>query len=188
METPEDRSRRPKHLRQLTASPELIEVVLKLREEYPRWGKDKIVVLLRKQGYHVSTSMVGRIIRRLKDRGVLKEPVRNHVSAHKRLLQRPYAIRKPKDYKVTQPGDLVQLDTLDVRPLPGVVLKHFTARDIISRWDVLEVYTRATASTAAHFLDKLERSVPFGLKAIQVDGGSEFETVFEEECQMTCFL
>jgi len=127
--------------------------------------------------------MVGRFIRRLKDRGVLKEPVKNHISARKRLLKRPFAIRKPKDYEVTQPGDLVQLDTLDIRPLPGVVLKHFTARDIISRWDMVEVYSRATAHTAARFLDKLERCMPFPLTAIQVDGGSEFEAVFEEECQ-----
>jgi len=183
LKTLEDHSRRPKHMHQPTASPELIEAVLKLREEYPRWGKDKIVVLLKEQGFRVSTSMVGRIIRRLKDRGVLKEPVRNHISASKRLLERPYAIRKPKDYEVVKPGDLIQLDTLDVRPLPGIVLKHFTARDIVSRWDVIEVYSRATASTAAHFLDKLERSVPFGLEAIQVDGGSEFEAIFEEECQ-----
>ena len=47
---------------------------------------------------------------------------------------------------VDQPGDLVQVDTLDVRPVPGVVLKHFTARDIVSRWDVLEAHTRATAT------------------------------------------
>ncbi len=64
-----------------------------------------------------------------------------------------------------------------------VVLKHFTARDIISRWDVVDVYCRATASTAAHFLDKLEQRMPFTVRAIQVDGGSEFEVVFEEECQ-----
>jgi transposase InsO family protein len=157
--------------------------VLKLREEYPRWGKDKLVVLLHEEGYQVSTSMVGRIIRRLKDRGVLREPVRNHVSARRRGFKRPYAVRKPKDYQVAQPGDLIQLDTLDIRPLPGVVFKHFTARDIISRWDIIEVYRRATASTATHFLDKLEQRLPFTIRAIQVDGGSEFEAVFEEECQ-----
>jgi transposase InsO family protein len=127
--------------------------------------------------------MVGRVIRRLKDRGVLQEPVRNHVSARKRVHKRPYAVRKPKDYVVKQPGDLVQLDTLDIRPLPGAVFKHFTARDSISRWDVLEIYSRATASTAAHFLDKIERCMPFPIRAVQVDGGSEFEAVFEEECQ-----
>ncbi len=182
LENLEDRSRRPKHLRQPIASSDLVAAVLKLREEYPRWGKDKLVVLLREQGYEVSTSMVGRIIRRLKDRGVLREPLRNRVSAHRRGIKRPYAVRKPKDYQMAQPGDLIQVDTLDIRPLPGVVLKHFTARDIISRWDVIEVSSRATASTAAHFLDKLERRMPFSIRAIQVDGGSEFEAVFEEEC------
>jgi len=183
LESLEDRSHRPKHLRQPTASPELVAAVLKIREQYPRWGKDKLVVLLRNQGYQVSTSMVGRIMHRLKDRGVLREPIRNHVSSHKRVINRPYAIRKPKDYTVTQPGDLVQLDTLDVRPLPGVVLKHFSARDIVSRWDVVDVYSRATATTAVSFLDQMERRMPFPLRAVQVDGGSEFEAVFEEECQ-----
>jgi putative transposase len=183
LKTLENRSHRPKRLRQPTASLELVEAVLKLREKYPRWGKDKLVVLLRQQGFQVSTSMVGRIIRRLKDRGVLQEPVRNHVSARRRVLKRPYAIRKPKDYVVEQPGDLVQLDTLDIRPLPGAVFKHFTARDTISRWDALGVYSRATATTATHFLDRLERNMPFPVRAIQVDGGSEFEAIFEEECQ-----
>jgi putative transposase len=183
LENLENRSHRPKHLRQPTASTELVTAVLKLREEYPRWGKDKLVVLLREEGYQVSTSMVGRIIRRLKDRGILREPIKNHVSAHRRGIKRPYAIRKPKDYPVIEPGDLIQLDTLDIRPLPGVVLKHFTARDVISRWDVMDVYSRAVASTAAHFLDELEQRMPFNMKAIQVDGGSEFEAVFEAECQ-----
>ena len=71
--------------------------MLKLRESYPRWGKDKLVVLLPEEGYSVSTSVLGRIIRRLKDRGVLREPVRNHVSAHRRGIKRPYAVRKPKE-------------------------------------------------------------------------------------------
>jgi putative transposase len=183
LKTLENRSHRPKHLRQPTAPLELVEAVLRLREQYPCWGKDKLVVLLRQQGFQVSTSMVGRIIRRLKNRGVLQEPLRNHISARRRLLKRPYAIRKPKDYVVEQPGDLVQLDTLDIRPLPGAVFKHFTARDTISHWDALEVYSRATATTAACFLDKLERCMPFPIRAVQVDGGSEFEAVFEEECQ-----
>ena len=114
---------------------------------------------------------------------MLREPGRNHVSAHRRGFKRPYATRKPKDYQVDEPGDLIQLDTLDIRPLPGLVLKHFTARDVISRWDVIEVHSRATATTAAHFLDALKERAPFPIRAIQVDGGLEFEAVFEEECQ-----
>ena len=183
LESLEEHSRRPKRLRQPSYSMELVEAVLKLREEYPRWGKDKLVVLLQDEGISCSASTVGRIMRRLKERGVLKEPMPNHVSARKRQRQRPYAVRKPKDYKVIQPGELIQLDTLDIRPLPGVVVKHFTAHDVISRWNVLSVHSRATATTGARFLDVLESRMPFPVKAIQVDGGSEFEAVFEEECQ-----
>jgi putative transposase len=183
LESLEDHSSRPKHLRQPTWSIELVQAVLRLREQYPRWGKDKIVILLREQGWQISTSMVGRIIHQLKQRGMLQEPVRNRVSAHRRMLKRPYAVRKPKDYMVTQPGDLIQVDTLDIRPLPGVVLKHFTARDVTSRWDVIDVYHRATSSTATQFLDELMQRMPFTVRAIQVDGGSEFEAVFEEECR-----
>ena len=82
--------------------------------------------------------MVGRILKRLKNRGVLREPIPNYISARKRHRQRPYAVRKPREYVAEGPGDIVEVDTLDVRPLPGVILKHFTARDVISRWDVLE--------------------------------------------------
>ncbi len=95
----------------------------------------------------------------------------------------PCAIRKPKTYLAKRPGDIVQVDTLDLRPLPGVVLKHFTARDVVSRWDVLEVHTRATAKAAASFLDAIEARAPFPVRAIQVDGGSEFQAEFEMECQ-----
>ncbi len=155
LETLENRSCRPKRVRQPTCPVELVRAVQKLREQYPRWGKDKLVVLLHRQGFRCSTSTVGRISTRLKARGVLKELVRNHVSAHRKVTLRPYGIRKPKGYQVSQPGDLVYADTLDLRPLPGVVLKHFTARDIICRWDVVNVYHRATSVTACHFLDEL---------------------------------
>jgi len=183
IESLEDLPHRPKHLRQPTYSVELVEAVLKLREEYPRWDKDKLVILLRREGFASSASTVGRILKKLKERGVLKEPLPNHISARKSQRQRPYAVRKPKDYVAKEPGDIVEVDTLDVRPLPGMVLKHFTARDVISRWDILEAHTRASSHTAAAFMNALLRRMPFPIKVIQVDGGSEFQDAFEEECQ-----
>lgn len=183
IETLENLSHRPKHVRQPAYSVELIEAVLRLREEYPRWGKDKLVILLRREGFTCSASTVGRILKKLKERGVLREPLPNHISARKGQRQRPYAVRKPKDYVVKEPGDIVEVDTLDVRPLPGVVLKHFTARDVISKWDILEAHTRATSHTAAAFMATLLKRMPFPIKVIQVDGGSEFQDSFEEECQ-----
>ena len=67
------------------------------------------------------------------------------------------------------PGDLVEVDTLDVRPAPGVIIKQFTARDVIARWDVIQAHTRATA---ALLLEILQRRMPFPIRAAQVDGGS----------------
>jgi len=76
----------------------------------------------------------------------------------------------------------VQLDTLDLRPAPGVVLKRFTARDVVSRWDVIEVHRRATSTAASLFLTTLQRRLPFPLRALPVDGGSEFAAHFEAAC------
>ena len=43
--------------------------------------------------------------------------------------------------------------------------------------------TRATAATAAQFLDTLQHRMPFPIRAVQVDGGSEFAAEFEQACQ-----
>ena len=177
-----DRSRRPRRLRGPKWSYELIIAVKEIRQQYPRWGKEKLMILLSDRGYKTSASTVGRIIKYLKRRGEIVEPRTNGISA-KRRWKRPYAVRKPSDYSASEPGDLVQVDTLDIRPLPGIILKQFTARDIISKWDVIEARTRATSRSAKEFLDKLESTMPFKVKAIQVDGGSEFFAEFEQECQ-----
>lgn len=178
----EDKSHRPQNVRPPTWSSELEGQVLELREQFPRWGKDKLVVLLQKEGVQVSTSMVGRILKHLKDSSRLVEPLPER-RRRKRNFSRPYAIRKPKGYLAKEPGDIVEVDTVDLRPVPGVVLKHFTGRDIVSRWDVLGIYSRATANTASQYLDELLARTPFTIKAIQVDGGSEFKAEFEAACQ-----
>jgi putative transposase len=183
LQTLESRSHRPKHVRQPTYTAELIEVVLKMREKYPRWGKDKLVILLKREHIQVSASMVGRILRYLKTRGILREPVTSPISVRKRIRPRPYAVRKPKEYQASSPGDLVELDTLDVRPLPGVILKHFSSYDVVSKWNVLGIFSKATAATARRFLEDMEKRTPNQIKSIQIDGGSEFQSVFEEECQ-----
>jgi putative transposase len=72
--TLEERSHRTRQARRPTWSAELAERVLALRKQYPRWGKDKLAVLLRKEQRTVSTSMVGRLLVDLKRRGALHEP------------------------------------------------------------------------------------------------------------------
>jgi putative transposase len=140
-------------------------------------------VLLRRKNLLLSTSMVGRILSDLKRRGVLVESPAKVPTHRRKMRGRPWARRKPRFWPIRQPGDLVQLDTKEVRPARGVVLKHFSARDMVSRWDVLEVHERATSLAAAHFLDTLVDRMPFPIAALQVDGGSEFAAEFELACQ-----
>ena len=179
----EDGMHRPRRVRQPTWSSNLALAVRALRETNPRWGKDKLTPLLRDQGWAVSVSMVGRILTTLKRRGQLPQSSLPGVTRLRRRLARPYALRKPKDYPVRQPGDLVQVDTMDLRPLPGLILKQFTSRDMVSRWDVLSVGRTATAAAAARFLEALIARSPYPIRAIQVDGGSEFMAGFERACQ-----
>lgn len=179
----EDRKHRPRRVRQPTWSLALAHAVLVLRERNPRWGKDKLTPLLHAQGWIVSVSMVGRILSHLRTTGQLHQPLLPGVTRLRPRLARPYALRKPKDYPVLQPGDLVQVDTMDLRPLPGVILKQFTSRDMVSRWDVLSVGRQATAAAATRFLDALIARSPYAIRAIQVDGGSEFMAGFETACQ-----
>ncbi len=127
--------------------------------------------------------MVGRILRRLDQEGRLPKADLRDPCIVKRAARRPYAVRKPRDYQPEAPGDLVQVGTADIRPLPGVVYKHFTARDVVCRWDSVDVYHRATARSAASFLDGLLERMPFPVRAIQVDGGAEFKADCERACQ-----
>jgi putative transposase len=184
LSTLEARSRRPRHSRARTWTPELIEAVRALRRQYPRWGKDKLVVLLGRQELTTSSSTVGRILTDMRRRGRLVEPLSLHrARTRRRGRPRPYAIRKPKDYVVQAPGDLLQLDTQEQHPLPGVTLRHFAARDMLSRWDVLAVHSRATAALAETFLDEILTRMPFPVRALQIDGGSEFKAEFEAACE-----
>ena len=48
---------------------------------------------------------------------------------------------------------------------------------------MLGVYRSATATNATHFLQALQNRSPFPVKAVQVDGGSEFMAGFEEACR-----
>jgi transposase InsO family protein len=182
LESLEDRSSRPRRRRRPTWTPAAVEAVRRLRNRYPRWGKDKLAVLLARAGLRLSVSMVGRVLAALRRRGALFEPLRRAVTRGARAWQRPHAIRKPAGWRVAVPGDLVEIDTVFLRPAPGVTARQFTARDLVSRWDVLELVSRATARAAAGFLDALAARLPFELRAIQVDGGSEFMAEFEQEC------
>jgi putative transposase len=178
----ENRSSRPKRVRACTWTAAQAAAVQAARETHPRWGKDTLAVVLRRQGIHLSVSMIGRILADLTQRKVLVEAPVTRVRPHARH-RRPYATRKPKDHVAEVPGQLVEVDTMHLTPLPGVERRQFTAIDVVSRYSVVGVRSVATAGTAIDFLAELLDRMPVPVKAIQGDGGSEFMAGFAAACQ-----
>ncbi|CAN5603766.1 hypothetical protein BH23CHL5_BH23CHL5_22670 [soil metagenome] len=101
--------------------------------------------------------------------------------------RRPHATRKPATYQPQHPGDLLQTDTVQLSSGDGSQLRQFSAIDVVSRVAAVGVRSRATAGTAAAFLDDLLDRFPLRIRAIQVDGGSAFMAEFEEVCATNAF-
>ncbi|MBX3069910.1 MAG: IS481 family transposase [Thermomicrobiales bacterium] len=176
----EPRSRAPKTTRPVRWTWEDEQRILTVRQQYPRWGKRKLLPMLREQGCTLSEATVGRILARLKAAGRLIEPKRMPVRRPRPL--RPHATRKPKDYQPQRPGDLLQIDTVHLTTREGTQLRQFSAIDVISRVAAVTVRRSATAGTARAFLEELLDRYPIRIRAIQVDGGSEFMAEFEDAC------
>jgi len=148
-------------------------------------GASQARAALRAEGFLVSSATVGRIIASLVARGgVAPAPtLRRRPYARRWTAKRRFARRRPRDLVVSEPGALVQLDTVFINLTPTKPIKHFTAYDPIAKWTVGKAFNRVTAKAAASFLDKILADMPFPVKAIQVDGGSEFMAEFEAACQ-----
>lgn len=180
-------TRTPMKLRQPETDFQTVKRIKELREKYPRWGKKKIWKLLQREKIITSISTVGRTLDRLREKGLLNEPAivtsRLMGARRRKKIKRPYAVRKPWDYKVQEPGDLVEVDTVHVYPIPGARRYQFTASDCIARHTARIASTRITATAAKKVLDVIAERFPYKVKAIQIDGGSEFKSEFEKECQ-----
>ena len=180
----EPTSRAPKRHRGPQWTPSDVEAVRVARNSEEGRGKSKIIIqdLVAATGRILSVSTVGRILAYLKHRRRIREPHR--IATRQVRNPRPHGIRRPKGTPPpTQPGDLIQIDTVHLRPLPGVELRQFSAIDVVTRITVTDVRTTATARTARDHLIFLIESLPFPVRTIQVDGGSEFMGEFEAACQ-----
>ena len=61
--------------------------------------------------------------------------------------------------------------------------KRPPAVDVVSRYGIVGVRATASSGTAKAFLAEVRARAPFAIKAIQIDGGSEFMADFEAACQ-----
>lgn len=146
-------------------------------------NKDALVVYLKRQGLQASASSVGRTLKELFDRGAIQRYVpAGRPGPYKARPPRPHAVATPKNLNATEPGEVIQVDTLHIE-WEDTSWRQFSALDITSRTTAAQLGPRARAKDAAAFLVHLVSAMPFEVHAIQVDRGSEFKDVFEDTCK-----
>ena len=186
---PEPRSRRPRRVRPRQWTSAQVSAVLAFRCQYPAWGRRRIGHLLRHPARRdscavsISDATVGRILAHLVASGRARPVLCFTAAARKRRLRQTRPVKRLRGaLKANRPGDAVQIDTLSIWIPSNHTVKQFTAVDRCSRWGQGMAASRATAASAKRFLDRLIEQAPFKVKAIQVDGGSEFMADFEQAC------
>ena len=130
----------------------------------------------------LSVSTIGRLIADAPD-GMRASPRmdldrRGRVKPRKRC--RNHERRLPKRMSVRNPGDLVALDTVEIRPVGGVSrLFLFTAVDHHSRLAFAMAFPKRNAQCAAEFLRRLLLVLPVPVLALLSDNGAEFQADFD---------
>lgn len=155
-------SSRPKsHPRSL--KPETVERIVSLRLRHKRCAEIIHQELLR-EGVTVSLSSVKRTLDR-------RNLLRKH-SPWKKLHQ---YISRPE---VKNTGDLVQIDTIQIRTYAGEQIYIYTLLDVASRWAYAKAGSRINTRLSLRFLKEAMAQMPFKIKMLQSDHGTEFSKWF----------
>lgn len=173
----EDRSRKPKNIRRPVTTWETVMRIISIRKVHPTWSKYKIKAILKKEGIKVSESTIGRV---LKKKGLIDKKISRK---RKKAALRPKA-RFPRGFKVSRPGDMIQIDVKHIRPNASHKLYQFTAIDVLTKRRVLAAYSSESSLNGALFLRKCMNAFPFKIHNIQTDNGSTFQKHFDEMCKM----
>lgn len=91
------KSRRPKNVRQPTTPPWVVNRIKELKETYPAWSGDKLSVQLKNEGVSITASTIRRTIKRLKESGILHEPV-GKTNDRRKVITSRYGRTLPNGY------------------------------------------------------------------------------------------
>lgn len=171
-----EQSRRPKNVRKPIVSWQIVSETVNLRKQYPAWSKYKIRKLLEGKGLITSASTVGRIFKR---RGLIDKKVSRK---RKKAALHPRA-RFPRGFKISSPGDMIQMDTRYINLIGGRKIYQFTAIDVLTKQRVLRYYSSLASRNGADFLKNCLTEFPFKIRVVQTDNGSEFLKEFNRLCK-----
>lgn len=157
----QEKSRRPKTSPNRKIFPEHVQLIAELRKR--KLGHRRIQnELARLHNLSFSTATIHKTLERL------NRPLLNHKRAFRKVVTR---------YSRPIPGDRVQMDVCKIAP----GLYQYTAIDDCTRYKVLRLYSRRTASNTLDFLDAVIEEMPFAFQRIQTDRGREFFAIKFQE-------
>ncbi len=182
----------PLNKRKRLVHPFILDFILKYRTRHPGVDKTTItpvqaVACQRASIKPVSESTVGRIIHDFKKRGKLPKSNKITINARfdKLVVREPKAKKKKlrrKGFLPQLPGDLVQMDTVAIFTA-GLKRYIFTAIDVSTRFAFAYAYKANSSTNGNDFLGKFLNVVPFAVRRVQTDNGSEFAKHFDDYCQ-----
>ena len=168
-------SRRPYRVRQPEIAVKIQNKIESIRNQYPAWSKYKIAVILeRDYEIKVSASSVGRIL--LRRNKIEKSESRRRKRAAKRKRLRT---SRELLLNIREPGDLVEIDTKHLNYPWNEKAYQFNLIDCLTKIKTSKVYSRANSRLSKEFFEEALAELPFKVKALQSDNGSEFEGFFD---------
>jgi transposase InsO family protein len=179
--TLESISSRPKRPRQSHIPLETTTLIVKLRRQDMGLSKYKITSILeRDYQIHLSASTIGRI---LEDKGLIEEArLVKGTKKRKRVNWHIPRLRVAREQRYKAPGYLLQADTKRLIIL-GETFYQFTAVDCFTKIGYSRLYRYGSSTNGKDFLVSLLETLPFRVRAIQTDNGSEFLLHFHNECE-----
>ena len=94
--------------------------VREARNDHSMRGKVKIAVRIQRRGFDAGESTVGRILETLVEKGdAFPVPALRRNAPRAAQRKRPRARRLPRGRNPSQPGEIVQLDTLSIAQTAG---------------------------------------------------------------------
>lgn len=172
--TLENKSRTPKNQRYSEIPLHQRERIVELRRKYRNWGREKIQVLLKKEGIFIGQTRIQTII----NRSGLK---RIHKKQHRKRTNRQHIYSVPKEC-MNIPGGLVYFDVkhLYLRSC-GTKIYQFTAIDQATRYLFSKLYSNITSLSGKKFFLYVQKSLGSNrISYVGSDNGSEFLGFFEK--------
>ena len=175
----------PKTQRRMITNPKIVSKIRKLREKYPRLGKDKIKPILKKYCLKeeltlISVSTIGKVIKRnnfffQKSGKMYHDPNSGWAHNKAKRAKRTRVRYAPKPNAV----GYLEMDTI-LRFVDGIKYYFYCAVDVKGKFAFALPYKHLNSQNTVDFFKKVEYVFPFSIKTVQTDNGLKFLGDFED--------